>query len=201
MRTTHIWFLCECVVWWAAICISQSSTTLASRSLCMLSSCSTVLQRCSSSRLILCSSFWPWSQWYFCPIGKVGRLQTHCSSTTLFMCHGLTWSYLTWNSCPHYFNLATSETWCWDGGRGILTKLSLCYSIVYDYDDAQRYKQFLQVGRLYLALIFLGLVLCLLSPSVSSVFTVLYIYLELFLLPSLPFSELTLVILALDLVD
>jgi len=72
---------------------------------------------------------------------------------------------------------------------------------VYDYDDAQRYKQFLQVGRLYLALIFLGLVLCLLSPSVSSVFTVLYIYLELFLLPSLPFSELTLVILALDLVD
>ena len=50
-------------------------------------------------------------------------------------------------------------------------KLSLCYSIV--YYGAQRYEQFLQVGRLYRALILLGLALCVPSASVSSVFMVL----------------------------
>ena len=35
--------------------------------------------------------------------------------------------------------------------------LSLCYSIVYYYNGAQRYEQFLQVGRLYRALILYGL--------------------------------------------
>jgi len=57
------------------------------------------------------------------------------------------------------FHLATCEMWCWSGGRGILTKLSLCYSIVYYYNGGQRYEQFLQVGRLYRALILLGLAL------------------------------------------
>jgi len=79
---------------------------------------------------------------------------------------------------PAYLHLATSEMWCWSGG--ILKKLSLCYSIVYYYNGAQRYEQFLQVGRLYRALILLGLAL--------------YLY-------TLPFSELSLVRLALDLVD
>ena len=51
-------------------------------------------------------------------------------------------------------------------------KLSLCYSIVYYYNGAQRYEQFLQVGRLYRALILLGLV-CVPSASVSSAFMVL----------------------------
>jgi len=37
--------------------------------------------------------------------------------------------------------------------------MSLCYSIVYYYNDAQRYEQFLQVSQLYHALIFLGLAL------------------------------------------
>ena len=37
--------------------------------------------------------------------------------------------------------------------------LSLCYTIVYYYNGAQRYEQFLQVGRLYRALILLGLAL------------------------------------------
>ena len=55
-------------------------------------------------------------------------------------------------------------------------KLYLCYSIVYYYNGAQRYEQFLQVGRLYLALIFLGLALCLPSAFVSSVFMVLCRY-------------------------
>jgi len=32
-----------------------------------------------------------------------------------------------------------------------LKKLCLCYSIVYYYNGAQRYEQFLQVGRLYRA--------------------------------------------------
>ena len=53
-------------------------------------------------------------------------------------------------------------------------KPSMCYSIVYCYNGAQRYKQFLQVGQLYRALILLGLALCLPSTSVSLVFIVLY---------------------------
>jgi len=32
----------------------------------------------------------------------------------------------------------------------------MCYSIVYYYNGAQRYEQFLQVGQLYRALNFLG---------------------------------------------
>jgi len=57
----------------------------------------------------------------------------------------------------------------------VLTELSLCYSIVvYDYNGAQRYEQFLQVGRLHRASILLGLALCLPSASVSSAFMVLY---------------------------
>ena len=62
---------------------------------------------------------------------------------------------------PHCLHLATFEMWCWSGGRWILTQLSLCYSIVYYYNGAQRYEQFLQVGWLDWALILLGLVLCL----------------------------------------
>jgi len=73
------------------------------------------------------------------------------------------------------------EMWCWSGGRATLTELSLCYSIVYCYNGAQRYEQFLQVGRLYrLALILLGLAICLQRASISSVFMVLYIYLNYF---------------------
>ena len=53
-------------------------------------------------------------------------------------------------------------------------KLSRCSNIVYCYNGAQRYEQFLQVGRLYRALILLGLALCLSSASVSSVLMVLY---------------------------
>jgi len=92
---------------------------------------------------------------------------------------------------------------CWSGGRAILTELSLCYSIVYCYNDAQRYEQFLQVGQLYQALILFGLALCLPSASVSSVFMVLLrIYLNISVtFCTLTFSELSLVGLALDLVD
>jgi len=92
--------------------------------------------------------------------------------------------------------------WCWSVGRGILTELSLCYSIVYHCTVAQRYEQFLQFGRLYRALISLGLTVCLISTSVFSVFVVLYIYIYIFnfLLHTLPFTELSLVGLALDLV-
>ena len=31
---------------------------------------------------------------------------------------------------PPNLHLASSEQWCWSGGRGILTELSLCYSLV-----------------------------------------------------------------------
>jgi len=76
-------------------------------------------------------------------------------------------------------------------------KLSLCYSIVYYYNGAQRYKQFLQVGRLYR-----GRFSSVFRAPVSSVVMVLYI-LKFFWLTSfsLSFSELSLVRLALDLID
>ena len=41
-------------------------------------------------------------------------------------------------------------------------------SIVYYYNGAQRYEQFLQVGRLYRALILLGLALC--HPNTLCIF-------------------------------
>jgi len=74
---------------------------------------------------------------------------------------------------------------------------------VYYYNGAQRYERFLQVGQLYRALILLGLALCLPGVSVYSVFMVLCICIKFFLLTSfsLRFSELSLVGLALDLVD
>jgi len=79
--------------------------------------------------------------------------------------------------------------------------LSLCYSIVYYYNGAQRYEQFLHVGRLCRALILLGLALCLPSTSVSDLHSATYIAMFLLTSFSLPFSELSLVGLALDLVD
>jgi len=45
---------------------------------------------------------------------------------------------------------------------------------VHYYNGAQRYEQFLQVGRLYRALILLGLALYHTGASVSSVFMMLY---------------------------
>jgi len=77
----------------------------------------------------------------------------------------------------------------------------MCYSIVYYYSGAQRYEQFLQVSRLYRASILLGLVLRLPSASVSLVLMVLYRYYFLLTSFSLPFSELSLVGLAFDVVD
>jgi len=44
-------------------------------------------------------------------------------------------------------NLAIYEMLCGSGGMGILTELSACYSIVYHYNGAQWYKQFLQVSH------------------------------------------------------
>ena len=56
-------------------------------------------------------------------------------------------------------------------------------------------------SRLYRALILLGLALCLPSTSVSLVFVVLYINVFLLTSFSVPFSELSLVGLAVDVVD
>ena len=71
--------------------------------------------------------------------------------------------------------LATSQTWCWSGGSGILTGLSLHYNIVYYYNGAQRYEQFLHVCRLYRALIWLDLALCLPCTSVCGFDCAMYI--------------------------
>ena len=81
-------------------------------------------------------------------------------------------------------------------------KLSLSDSSVYYYNGAQRYEQFLQVGRLYRALILLGLALFSEHFCVFSLNGSIYLFL-MFLLTSfsLPFSELSLVGLALDVVD
>ena len=59
--------------------------------------------------------------------------------------------------------------------KGNIEKNCLCYSSVYYYNGAHWYEQFLQVGRLYRALILLGLALCLPNASMSSLFMVLYI--------------------------
>jgi len=73
----------------------------------------------------------------------------------------------TWHFGAYsYLHLATSEMWCWSGGRKILTELSLCYSIVYHYNPAQWYEQFFTVGRLDRTLILLVLAPC--PPSTSS---------------------------------
>jgi len=53
-------------------------------------------------------------------------------------------------------------------------KLSLCYSIVYYYNGAQTYEQFVLAGRLYRALTLLALALYHPSASVFSIFMVLY---------------------------
>jgi len=74
---------------------------------------------------------------------------------------------------------------------------------VYHYNVAQWYEQFLQVSRLDRPLILLGLALCLPSISVSSVFMVLYVYLKEFCVMyfALHFGEMSLVGLAVGLVD
>ena len=61
----------------------------------------------------------------------------------------------------------------------ILTELSLCYSIVYYYNGAQRYEQFLEVSRLYQALILLALALRLQSSwcNIYLIFCVTLFYL------------------------
>ena len=81
----------------------------------------------------------------------------------------------------------------WRKGN-IEKKNCLSVTVLCNYNGAQRYEQFLQVSRLYQALILLGLALCLQST---------YIDINFFLLTSfsLHFSDLCLVRLALDLVD
>ena len=68
-------------------------------------------------------------------------------------------------------------------------KLYLCYSIVYYYNGAQRYEQFLQVGWLYRALILFGLAHHLPSTRVSLVLMVLYMYSKFFLAYILLFTS------------
>jgi len=62
---------------------------------------------------------------------------------------------------------------CLDEGN--INKTVSVLQFLYYYNGAQRYKQFLQVGRLYRALFLLGLALCFPSTSVSSIFMLLYI--------------------------
>jgi len=72
---------------------------------------------------------------------------------------------VTFNGCGSGSYIPFTSTWphlrCDVGLEegNIEKKLSVCYCIVYYYNGAQRYEQFLQVGRLYRALILLGLVL------------------------------------------
>jgi len=74
----------------------------------------------------------------------------------------------------------------WRKGNIEKNCLYVCYGAVYYYNSAQRYELFLQVGRLYQVLILLGLALCLLSASVSSVFCIFIFYIFLLTSFSLP---------------
>ena len=103
-----------------------------------------------------------------------------------------------------YLYLATSEMWCWSGGRRILRKLSLCCSIVCYCYGAQSYEQFLQVGWLYQALILLGLALsserlCIFSLHGAIYIVIFWLHCCLYLLVSWawcdrPFGWLTIVL-------
>jgi len=98
-----------------------------------------------------------------------------------------------------YLHMATSEMWYWSGGRGILIKKTLCVTvlctIIMVHKDMSSSYRSVDCIRLWSCLVYL----CLPSASVSLVFMVLYIDIEFFLLRSfsLPFSELSLVGLAL----
>ena len=77
---------------------------------------------------------------------------------------------------------------------------TLCTAVIMVHKGTN--SSYMQVGRLYRALILIGLALYLLSPSASSVFMFLYVYLKLFVtFFALSFSELCMMGLALDLVD
>ena len=107
--------------------------------------------------------------------------------------------------CDFYFSVSNeSSAWDvlrhwpvgWSGGRGILMKKDVLLTLLKcgvgleegEYEEnchcatvlctiiMVHYEQFLLVGRLYLALILIGLALCVPSASVSSVFMVLYEY-------------------------
>jgi len=83
----------------------------------------------------------------------------------------------------------------------MLTDWYLCYSIVYHYNGVQWFKQFLQVRRLYRALILLCFALFHPNPLYL---WYLWCYMTLkyfFTFCTLPFSELSLVGLSLDVVD
>ena len=83
-------------------------------------------------------------------------------------------------------------------------KLSLCYTVLCTIIMVQKSTSSFYRCVNYIGLFFLGLALCLPSAFVSSVFMVLYIHILKkfsFTSCSLPFSELSLVKLALDLVD
>ena len=89
----------------------------------------------------------------------------------------------------------------WRKGNIEKTVSILQYCVPYYYNGAQRYEQFLQVGQLYRALILLSLALFQAPLCLRSLWC--HICINFFLLTSfsLPFSQLSLVRLALDLVD
>ena len=187
---------------------------------------------CSSTLMTkVCSAFWsPCAYW---TVAKVVRhqfifyqlllstlkcrgCQSNLSSVWLFKLFLCIWAHHT-NIC---------QCWCLEnfnchltGRKGnIENTVSVLQYSVYFYSGAQRYEHFLQIGRLYQALILLGSAVCLPRTSVClvqlSVFRVpvclrcswCYIYIYTFknfwlTSFSLSFSELSLVGLALNLVD
>ena len=66
--------------------------------------------------------------------------------------------------CNLCFHLATSEMWCWSGWMEILAEWSLCFSVVYRYNAARCYEQFLQVSWLGRALNLFALALVFQTP-------------------------------------
>jgi len=70
------------------------------------------------------------------------KIKTACWKSKFLILHSrcftIFWhkkTFITWHEIPLLMlplilHLASSEQWCWSGGMGILTELSLCYSIV-----------------------------------------------------------------------
>ena len=110
-----------------------------------------------------------------------------------------------WSVCLYDVPLLPPLGHIWDvmfvWRKGNINKNCLCVVCTIIMTSAQRYEQFLQVGQLYRALILLGLALFQAPLCLHSSWC--YIDIKFFLLTSfsLPFSELSVVGLVLDLVD
>jgi len=90
------------------------------------------------------SWLWPFVtdwMWYI----TVGAEKSSLHRPTALVCHRALCALQSVVVLPPYLHSATYEMW-WSQGMWILTELSLCYSVVYYYNGALWYEQFLRTG-------------------------------------------------------